>query len=297
MPPPYVQQCHQCGVTLRDDRPRKFCSLTCSGAYRKRNRPTLICKRCGSSFTVQRSWADRTRYCSKACAHPIVTRADDIRRWYVDEKLTSIDIAERLGVASPSVRKVLRDLGISRDLSEAQKLVWERRPVEDRNRIYAAAHEAARAKRYTETERLDNAVAKAIHRSNIGPHEVTFARLLNERDIYYAQQFPCGPYNLDFALTEFGVAVEIVAGGGNARVRANAPQRLERVLYAWHLVEVKFQTPVPRVIRPAVVDQLVAFCDEVAGLPTGPGQHRMIRTDGQLIRPRGRRKAKTVEVA
>src|SRR5690606_23915810 len=101
-------------------------------------------------------------------------------------------------------------------------------------------------------------------------------------------------YNLDFTLAEGAVAVEVVSGGGNPRVAANALQRREHILNGRHLIEVRFQSHVERVIKPAVVDQLIAFLDEVAGLPAAPGQHRVVRTDGKLMKLRPRRERDAV---
>lgn len=284
--------CKFCGTTLTRFHMYKrqsFCTFQCAMDYRRAQSPRIRCVRCGIEFRTTAYRAASARYCSRACMRPCEADPERLRRWYVDEGLTSTEIAELVGVAPASVRKALRALGISRSLSQAMRLRWQNVTDEQRAAMLDPPHAACRGRVVPYEERLSDAKARYALQVGIGPHEVTFAGMLRDRGVPFVQQLPCGPYNLDFAIAEHGVAVEVVAGGGNPRARANAAERTEHVLDSWHLFVVKFQTPVPRVITEGVVDELVAFCEEVSGDPARPGQQRVVRTDGQRVKPRRRR--------
>lgn len=46
----------------------------------------------------------------------------EIKRLYLDEKLSTYEIADRIGIAPSTVRRKLKKLGILRNRSEAQKI-------------------------------------------------------------------------------------------------------------------------------------------------------------------------------
>lgn len=242
----------------------------------------IHCECCGEPFAVKPSKVERTRFCSRDCRSGGVER---IRSLYA-QGLSSTDVAVIVGRSEVSVRRTAKVHGFGRDRSEAMAHRWATATPEARQAMLEPAHDAVRGTTHTLAKRIAHADMVANVDCFVGPHEVTFAGMLDERGIAYDQQTPCGPYNIDFTLAELGVAVEIVAGGGNDRVRADRRNRCEQVLNEWHLIEVRFQTPLPRKISPLVVDEIVAFGELVAGLPAFPGKHRMVRTDGQVIRPR-----------
>lgn len=116
-------------------------------------------------------------------------------------------------------------------------------------------------------------------------HEDRFAPCLDALGISYERQKAIlDRYNVDFALTEVPVVVEVIGGGYNPRVRANLPKRREDILDGgWHLIEVyiakaSHQRHLPMT---GAAEYVVTFSNSVGLDPSAPREHRMIRTDGE----------------
>ena len=148
----------------------------------------------------------------------------------------------------------------------------------------AAAHAARRGQVDSMATKLARAQTRYLRQLGIGKNEAAFAVLLDAAGIEYRQQLPVGPYNVDFALTEVPIAVEVVSGAGNSCARAIAAKRTERILGEWHVFEVRCMGN-QRVgtIQPQVVDELVAFVDFARGDHAALRQYRVIRADGQYM--------------
>ncbi len=58
-------KCVECDGPIKGARKRKFCSLACKA---KNLNVTIVCKSCGASFSVYRSWAiGSKKFCSRPC--------------------------------------------------------------------------------------------------------------------------------------------------------------------------------------------------------------------------------------
>ena len=207
---------------------------------------------------------------------------------YVNQQLSSGEVAARVGLDPVSVRGRLRRHGLTRSIAEANRLSAARVTPEARMRRVAAAHDALRGKSRPREEMLKRSASHFRNGDNIGPHEVTFKRMLEERGLSFTQQHPIDVYNVDFALAEHHVAVEVVAGGGNERVRANRPHRLETLRdRGWRLFEIRFSSVAgDRMWGMGVVDELIAFVDEGSLDPSSASQHRVVRPNGRRVKTR-----------
>jgi hypothetical protein len=113
---------------------------------------------------------------------------------------------------------------------------------------------------------------------------------LRDYGLIIAQQYPAGRYNIDIALTEHAVAVEVV--GVDMSYRNTACAKLPRVEYllnqGWWVVFVLCQRS-PRVFDSrGITEQLIAITQRRSRTEPSPGQYGMIRGDGQpLPRHRG----------
>src|SRR6516165_4796239 len=114
--------------------------------------------------------------------------------------------------------------------SKAMKEWWRRATAEQRHAATAAAHAARRGKKDPLKLREARATARYVSGVGIGPHEVTFAKMLDTAGIKYRQQVACGPYNIDFTVASDLVAVEIRTGAGNHRVAKMEIERRNRIL-------------------------------------------------------------------
>ena len=165
--------------------------------------------------------------------------------------------------------------------SNAMKARWKGLSKAERAATVSAAHKARRGSKDKIETLLARAATRYVRGVGIGPHERTFAKMLEKAGIPYRQQVPLGKYNIDFTVSEDLVAVEIRSGSGRAYNFERVHQRRESILEHRHLFEVYF-TGTSRKLRPKVIEQLVAFLDFARRNKPAPGQHRMIRPDGDI---------------
>jgi hypothetical protein len=175
-------------------------------------------------------------------------------------------------------------MGISRGHSEALALWHANAGADAREERARAAHAAKRGRSGNVESFRRGAITKQRIDSIIGPHEVVFADMLRAREIGFAQQTALDIYNLDFTLTEYPVAVEIVSGGGSNGRWERLKQRRAYVLNHWHLFEVQFRKG-RRVLAEPVIDKLVTFAEKVRTDPTPYGQHRVVWPNGDDVLP------------
>lgn len=250
-----------------------------------RSSRTAVCETCGVTFHP--NYNAKGRFCSQACSRVPRLPIAEMTRLYVEEGLSSGEIAERLGLKPGSVYQSLSSRGVTLSRGEALARWHARASAEERTARAAAAHEASRGRRRDPEEIASTAIVRHLVGSNIGKHEHTFAAMLTGHGLGFDQQTPCDGYNIDFTLAEHRVAVEIATGGGSRGNWDRLRRRREHVLDHWHLFEVKFRKG-RRVLEPRVVDELIAFCQEVGAHPAPTGQYRMVWPDGQRVRPRRR---------
>ena len=133
-------------------------------------------------------------------------------------------------------------------------------------------------------QRAQTRYQKVLH---VGPHEQAFASLLHQAPVAFLQQFPIGPYNLDFLLPAYNLAVEIVTGGGNRRIASNKEVRRLVVLADHHLIEVRLPTNGVRRLSPFLVGYVMQF-GEAARSRARAGIFAAIYPDGRVIHDRSR---------
>lgn len=131
-------------------------------------------------------------------------------------------LSEEIGVGRGVFRRRLLKAGITpRSYHAAQKLAWASRtdPVE-RAKVYAAAHAAVRGTKKTTTALANAAAGREAACSGVSAAENIMVDLLRESGISdITQQKAVGVYNVDIALNEFPIAVEIFSGGWHSSGR------------------------------------------------------------------------------
>lgn len=188
---------------------------------------------------------------------------------------SSRELAKRFGACDNIIRERLRERGIAL------------RGRNDYPPHTREANAAARGRTVPLREKLMR--AKTVERLglHISPHERTLHGLLDKRRVAYVPQKAIGPYNVDVALTEVPIAVEISGGAGAPGRQRIRRKRIEYLLdHGLCVVEVHFGGGVPRVVSPAVGDYVVAYKDFLRRNPTAPREHRMIRSDGKPVATR-----------
>jgi very-short-patch-repair endonuclease len=164
---------------------------------------------------------------------------DDLCRLYQSGFLES-DLAKRFNVAYQAIHSwlVKRDVPL-RSLSEGHRIAAARASKEERARRSKAAHDAVRGKRQTLEHREKIALTREDRQISISPIEMTCARALRRAGFDCTPQKAIGPYNVDIAINEPPVAVEIFGGGwhGSGRHAARFKKRIKYILdRGWSIV-------------------------------------------------------------
>lgn len=198
---------------------------------------------------------------------------DDLIQRYANRESLS-KIADETGISYWSVRKALMQAGV------------KIRTPQDYPAHVAEAHAARRGQRDSLAVKEARARTRQTFSLGTSLHEDAFAVLLDAAEVMYCRQFQLGPYNLDFALTEVPVAVELRGGGQNPQCRANRRHRIEYILDSGlTLIEVSPKgTPGSSFVGAA--DYVIALVNELRRKPSSVREHRMIRPDGKPLSQR-----------
>lgn len=166
---------------------------------------------------------------------------DDLRRRY--EAGASVkQLAKHFGCSRGPIVNRLKDMGITpRTRSESMFVRMANTSFEERQQLVKNANIAARKRVHTEEEKIKRALRVYETKANISTYEIDVMGEIMLNGVIVESQFPVGPYNLDIALVECSLAMEIHGGGfhTSGRHAARRPQRLEYLFSrGWSLIEV-----------------------------------------------------------
>jgi very-short-patch-repair endonuclease len=196
------------------------------------------------------------------------------------ESASEVDPCLRLEVESmPSppihIRESCEELALDRPFSEATL----RRRLGARGVVLRQGPSYARSP--TGEENAQRARTRQVRMLHASPNEGILAGLLIDRGEAVLPQAAIGPYNVDLALTEPRIAVEVHGGGYGPRARTNRPRRIEYLRGAgWHVVEILTRYGRPCPVTGDGADYLVAFAQEARRKPSAPREHRVVWADG-----------------
>ena len=164
---------------------------------------------------------------------------DDLCRLYQSGFLES-DLAKRFKITYQNVHRwlVIRKVPL-RTISDSHRIAAARSSKEERARRASAAHDAVRGKRQTLEHREKIALGRERIHSNISPVELLCLRSLRRAGLACIPQRAIGPYNVDVAVNEPPIAVEIFGGGwhSSGRHAARFKKRVKYILdHGWALV-------------------------------------------------------------
>ena len=165
--------------------------------------------------------------------------ADDTAALY-NSGLSEKAVAKRLGIDRCAVRRRLLKAGVKpRNRSESMFLRMSQTAPEERKRLASAAHDAVRGTSQTEEHRLK--VAAGVERNcvNVSRTEIIVGEMLTERGFTFTRQKAVGRYNVDIALHEVPIAVEVFGGNWHASGRhaARFRRRTDYILdQGWSVV-------------------------------------------------------------
>lgn len=207
-----------------------------------------------------------------------------IERYLAGESEQSL--AKELGVSRSVLSRRLAEHGIQRrDISDSMYIRWANATPEQKSRMLDNAHEASRGSSVPD-ERKER-VAKTRERISyfISPIENIMADWLREFGMSITQQKAIGAYNVDIAVNEPPIAIEIFGGGWHSSGE-HAARFVERFKYilnqGWHVVIVWLDARhYPLDIRAA--NYIVTFIEELRLNPPTISQYRVIRGDGKTV--------------
>ena len=137
-----------------------------------------------------------------------------VSRYNAGESILALHNAA--GLHRGGITKCLRTAGVKfRTMSEAQTLKNARLTPAQRQAFSKAAHDAIRGVRQSEEHRCKIARTVESRANPIGMEKICID-LLREKGISCAPQKAIGRFNVDIALTEFRIAVEIFGGHWHA---------------------------------------------------------------------------------
>src|SRR3989304_3140085 len=193
------------------------------------------------------------------------------------------DIATKFGVHWMVVRYAIKKAGVkSRSLSEVAYIMNSRLSEKERARKARAAHDAVRGKCQSFEHRMKIALAREKKGIGISRIESCFMTMLEKAGFHCVPQKAIGPYNVDIAITEAAVAVEIFGGQFHTTGRSAGRFR-KRFDYlfneGWHPIVIWVTRDYPLEI--GAVEYVVAFAEKI-------GRGESMGRKGQMIRGGGK---------
>jgi very-short-patch-repair endonuclease len=225
----------------------------------------------------------RSREAAISLAKKLPIDTDEVVRRYKAGN-SELAISQALGHSRSAIRRRLIEAGISvRSGSEAGKIRMRRMSPEQRAALADAAHAAVRGVPQSEEYRCKLALANEHRERVASPNERTLAEWLRARRLEVTPQKAVGRYNVDIALAESRIAVEIFGGNwhaGGAHARRYRP-RLDYLMdRGWHPVIVWVTTNY-RLAYP-VAEQIIALHEARSYGESFGRQEHVIRGDGYM---------------
>lgn len=129
-------------------------------------------------------------------------------------------LSKRYNCARLVIKAILKDIGITRrNNADANRLMMSRRTREENIKNAQAAHMAVKGKPQTEEHRRKIAASVERNGGNIGFGEKILSDIFIEKGLIITPQKAIGRYNVDIAIEEFSIAVEVFGGGWHIQGR------------------------------------------------------------------------------
>ena len=206
---------------------------------------------------------------------------DLVRRYNSGESVKAL--AKFIGHSRQVVRRLLQSRGITvRNRSESMLVRMSRTPESERKRLTDAAHAAVRGTRRSFEELVERAITRERRGRGIDPSERALLAMLNRRGVLACPQKAVGPYNVDLAIAEPSIAVEVFGGAWHRSGR-----HLERFVRRFkYILDAGFSTVIiwndrRYPLSEGAADYVVTLCERLGKGETMGREHHVIRGDGQ----------------
>jgi transposase len=185
-------------------------------------------------------------------------------------------IAAELNTCSKRVSKFLSNNGV---IVSAQA---KRDANHGREKISEWAKKASKAAKESGGRKNPHEWAKtrSLGDSLVGEGEIDLIHELSSRGVNLSHQFPVGSYNIDIAINELNIAIEVHRGswGGRSDMRR---ERIEHLLNSgWRIIYVQISRWGAVTDFTAIASNLITYFDFVRQNPTSIGQYGVLRRNG-----------------
>lgn len=174
-------------------------------------------------------------------------------------------ISKLVGIGRKAVDRELIKNGLQpRSKSQAESLKWQSlRSVDGAiERQLGAAWDASRGRCDSIESRCARAVANEAIKWKVFRFEDAIAAALRQHGFSCIQQRAAGPYNLDIAIDEFPVAIEVIGAPPWEFNKTKLRKRTEYLLdKGWFVVFVRYHRRTRPIVVDYATDQLVAYLD------------------------------------
>lgn len=196
-----------------------------------------------------------------------------------------LKLSQDLGVSRGAIAHALEGEGIQlRTQSEAESLKWSKMTPDQRLHQMAAYHNAIRGGKRTPLDLHERALSRQRTCSQQAPIERIIIDALR-LNIELTPQLAIGKYNIDIAIHEPPIAVEIVGHNGRKWTSIDSRYHRERIPYllneGWHVLMILIDNN-HRKLTASAVDYIVAFAEGLRTKPTLWREYRVIGGNGDF---------------
>jgi len=210
----------------------------------------LSCPRCGQTFKRKPSYVAKATgtklYCSDAC-RKWSPPAEVLKHKYEVELLSAEQIAKEYGTTRMVTQRWLRNAGIKmRSTAEAKRAELSHYSYEKRLQMTEASRRVIN-RHETKPHAWLVARAKGVQaKARLSKHEQTFLEAFTDRGIRVVPQYAVDIYNIDFAIPELMIAIEVDGGNWHKSSPKKEQDEAIRLLAAYAVPEAPAAAVVPR---------------------------------------------------
>jgi len=207
-------------------------------------------------------------------------------------KIPNIDDLIKRYQSGVSLNQIAKDTGIvritlwrhfvkkgvqMRGQSDSEALKWQTRRCPSMiQRQLSAAWAARSGAKDPLARRIKRAITREARGTHVFLHETEILRRLRSRGYCFVPQKAIGPYNVDLAMNESRVAVEIIGSQMNRSRRSKYPERLEYILdQGWFVLLVSLRSALDVEYEP-ICNEIIRWADLAGSNKSLRGQYGVI---------------------
>jgi very-short-patch-repair endonuclease/transposase len=239
------------------------------------------------SSTIIRRMRDagfQLRSIGESTALTLARRAGDLSKAverYVSGE-TMQKVAADFGVTRRRLEIAVRSAGYTpRTMLQAVGLRYTNMSARERRSITAKANIAKRGRKASIASQERRARTLEVTLQLASRTDLLLSVWLAQKGIKFTPQKAFGPYNIDIAIEELAVAVEVNGSWHYFPDRSSTEIKRRNYLLngGWKLIDVKLG----KYLRPSCADKIISLLDAMRQNETSWGEHCVIGGDGELL--------------